>query len=214
MIIEQYGFEDDVFVISEEHGTFSKSSANIVQSHFGNIFYIPAENDIYVYFNPVTSRGDIVSPQGKLRLRARIIDTPVENYRDSGETGIIRFFRPGEYPDLTTAHVNKILPQEITEDELRHHWSIEDWDDPFYQQTVAVNWDGKVVSFLEPFFDEAITENIQPLGEREDITVRIAPLLPIAAAALTMLLLSACSCFKKKAIAKFLAEMPMPQLSA
>ena len=36
----------------------------------GRTFYIPAEYDIFVAFAPTSRRNNIVSPSGKLRLRA------------------------------------------------------------------------------------------------------------------------------------------------
>ena len=75
--LESYGFDDDVFLIVQRHGMFEDYSASnptnpyakIYRVNFGDKFYIPAEYDILIAFEPVKSDFNTRSPLGKLRLR-------------------------------------------------------------------------------------------------------------------------------------------------
>ena len=48
------------------------STTRMYRSHFGDVFYLPAENDVLISFAPIRNIGvniNNTSPSGKLRLR-------------------------------------------------------------------------------------------------------------------------------------------------
>ena len=62
--LEQYGFDEDVFVIIQPSGQFanynsaSSTTTQVYKSRFGTKFYIPADRDILLMFAPVRNIGD------------------------------------------------------------------------------------------------------------------------------------------------------------
>lgn len=64
--IEQYGFDEDVIVMVQPHRMFvdhknnsaTNSSTKIYKSRYGNVFFIPAENDVLVTFEPIRNLPD------------------------------------------------------------------------------------------------------------------------------------------------------------
>jgi len=63
--LEQYGFDEDVFVIIQPEGKFenykassSSSTTKVYKSRFGKKFYIPADQDVLLMFAPVRNIGD------------------------------------------------------------------------------------------------------------------------------------------------------------
>lgn len=75
--VEQYGFDEEVFLIVQPHGQyadFSQSNKDqvtqIYKVAFSQRFFIPAEHDLLLAFKPVKSESNHYSPSGLIKLRA------------------------------------------------------------------------------------------------------------------------------------------------
>lgn len=60
--VEQYGFDEEVLLIVQEHGKFrdyqlannaTDKITRVYKVHFGSRFYIPAEYDLLISFEPL-----------------------------------------------------------------------------------------------------------------------------------------------------------------
>ena len=75
--IENYGFDTDIFMIVQLHGTYQDFSilsptnpySYIYSVFFGTTFYIPSYYDILIYFHPTYSFDLTVSSSGKIIVR-------------------------------------------------------------------------------------------------------------------------------------------------
>ena len=75
--MEQYAFDQDVFLIIQEHGKFKDfkysepdPKTKIYGVRFSQRFFIPAEYDIILAFEPTYRRNGIVSTGGKIRFKS------------------------------------------------------------------------------------------------------------------------------------------------
>ena len=75
--VEQYAFDQDVFLIIQEHGKYKDfkvanpdPKTKIYGVKFSQRFFIPAEYDIILAFEPVYRRNGIVSKGGKIRFKS------------------------------------------------------------------------------------------------------------------------------------------------
>jgi hypothetical protein len=91
--IETYGFDNFVKIIVQEYDKFRDynpdqpvdSITRVHDVQFGgkNKFVVPGEHDILISFAPVSNdpiREGIVSPNGKFRMRAKLIDNSATLY--------------------------------------------------------------------------------------------------------------------------------------
>jgi len=79
--VEQYGFDDEVFLIVQRHERFDDFSlgnqdgvTKIYKVNFSNQFYIPAEYDLLLSFRPVRRANRVKSKSGKIKLRTWLQD--------------------------------------------------------------------------------------------------------------------------------------------
>ena len=107
LTIEQYGFDEDVYVIVmpylkfvDNTHNFDHSESKVFKSKFGSNYLIPAENDILISFAPVAKTNSTelaTSPTGKIRLKAQYQLNATEEQWYDGYTIIA--FREGERPE-------------------------------------------------------------------------------------------------------------------
>ena len=75
--VEQYAFDQDVFIIIQEHGKYRDfkiaepdPKTKIYGVRFSQRFFIPAEYDIILGFEPTYRANDVISNGGKIRFKS------------------------------------------------------------------------------------------------------------------------------------------------
>ena len=76
--VESYGFDEDVYLIVQEHNQYKDYLVNnlavdpvtqIYRVYFGSKFYIPAEYDLLLTFEPIKAASNVTSKMGKIKFR-------------------------------------------------------------------------------------------------------------------------------------------------
>ena len=86
--VETYGFDRDVFIITQLHGKYQDYAADgksnpftqIYSVYFGTTFYIPSKYDVLIYFQPTYSENNVISPMGQITVRTQLLQNVQDSY--------------------------------------------------------------------------------------------------------------------------------------
>lgn len=190
--VEQYAFDHDVFLIVQEHGKYndfkvgvSDAKTKIYGVRFSQRFFIPAEYDIILAYEPTYRANGIVSDGGKIRFKTllqryltdsdllatntKILQRPTttESEKDtesdtSQDTSEDTSQDTEQSPDSNTEQPDTKPKEEEKETvDDRGVIVIDPADEP--EPTERVNWDGEAVSDGPWLQREVLTINDTPI---------------------------------------------------